>query len=159
MCYFVIAFAHVRDLSKISGYFSRKQDGKIILVDIDNAFDFYRNSDAQRVADKLNKNRLDETDGDAQIFVVERSNEPMPFEYCPKNTAGLEELTFEDRILYLFNCGVYTAKPSKTWRNIDRVDMQCTLDNWRIPTHRIIGQQIPAYGSASFTRYNTANNF
>jgi hypothetical protein len=79
------------------------------------------------------------------------------FFYYPSDVTGLEELTYEQRCELLTNQGNYMVP---LWQSDPsmRMDVQCALDNSRVPTHRHPGAVIPTYGAVPFEFENTSPN-
>jgi len=71
------------------------------------------------------------------------------FFYYPRDVAGLEELTFEQRGEIRTNQGHYMM-PTWMCDPAMRADVICDFDNARIPTHRRPGTVIPTYGHVPF---------
>lgn len=68
------------------------------------------------------------------------------FFFYPKCADGLEELSRDDRILMVENQGSYGIRLIKD-DAASQTDLNCLLDNSRIPTHRRPGVKIPDFGS------------
>lgn len=72
------------------------------------------------------------------------------FFFHPLNADGLVELEMKDRLLIVNNQGNYMALINMPRTEMERVDMQCFLDNNRIPTHRREDAVIPEFGHVPF---------
>ena len=70
--------------------------------------------------------------------------------FVPPNAESLIKLTFHERCTLLMKQGNYTVNPNAKLSNPEKIDMECALDNSRIPTHRRMGARLPddfAYGA------------
>ena len=74
------------------------------------------------------------------------------FFFYPADIEGLEELTLQERYLLLTNQGNChcASQEVQSMTDSQRIDIECTLDNSRLPTHRIPGTKNPTYGSVPF---------
>lgn len=70
--------------------------------------------------------------------------------YCPRDTEGLIALTYAERKGLLLNQGNYLVSENKIETGGERIDMECLLDNSRIPTHKTPEAVKPVYGSVPF---------
>lgn len=71
------------------------------------------------------------------------------FFFHPQQDDGLVKLSFEDRCLLLENQGNYMVPLWVRDPNM-RTDLECSLENSRIPTHRQPDAAIPGYGDVPF---------
>lgn len=79
--------------------------------------------------------------------MAQNESKTLPgFFYCPSDVTGLEELTYAQRCELLTNQGNYMIP---LWQNDPgmRMDVQCSLDNGRVPTHKLPDAVIPTYGA------------
>lgn len=71
----------------------------------------------------------------------------MPgFFYYPRCKDGLEALTKKQRFELLLNQGNYAVATYMEDPNME-LDLVCSCDNSRIPTHRRPGTELPGYGN------------
>lgn len=69
------------------------------------------------------------------------------FFFYPSDTEGLEKLTFEQRCELHENQGLYSLGLLSVLSSGQKGDLECSLANHRIPTHRRPDAVIPSYGN------------
>lgn len=86
-------------------------------------------------------------------FVIPAHLSPERFQkglhYVPQNTEGMIELSIEERRRLLIDLGNYMVAFINLASPMERADLECLLDNERIPTHReadaVVGIKSPTF--------------